>query len=251
MMKSQTVPPSQLSILEVADTLRLGYSANVTAPVDQRVDGRDARWRTHREERRVELTESALRAIRRHGAGVGMDEIAAEAGTSKTVIYRHLGDRLSLYLAVCASVDQLILGHVDVALAGADSDTLTRNPRQVLAAVIDSYLTLVENDPEVYRFVTRSPQVDVPRDADPVVGLSSTIAERLTELLGVNLRDAGRDEALALILAHGLVGFVRESADQWVTNARREPRALIVDRLAEFAAAGLYGLLEHHQGESL
>ena len=44
-----------------------------------------------------------------------MDEIAAEAGTSKTVIYRHLGDRLGLYLAVCESVDALILAEIDAA----------------------------------------------------------------------------------------------------------------------------------------
>ena len=50
-----------------------------------------------------------------------MDEIAAEAGTSKTVIYRHLGDRLGLYLAVCESVDALILAEIDVA-ASATSD---------------------------------------------------------------------------------------------------------------------------------
>lgn len=180
-----------------------------------------------------------------------MDEIAAEARTSKTVIYRHLGDRLGLYLAVCARVDRLILRDVEQALAGADPNTHTRSPRQVLAAVIDSYLTLVEHDPEVYRFVTRSPQIEVPRDADPVVGLTTTIAERLTELLTMNLRDAGRDQAGALVLAHGLVGFVRESADHWVTDPNRQPRAVILSQLTEFAAAGLCGLLEHHQGESL
>jgi len=96
----------------------------------------------------------------------------------------------------------------------------------VLVAIIDSYLALVEKDPEVCRFVTRSPQIDVPREA-------------------------GRDGAQAPILAHGLVGFVRESADHWVTDPDREPRALIVDRLAEFAAAGLCGLLENHEGEPL
>ena len=62
-------------------------------------DGRDTRWATHREQRRRELVEDTLRAIRKHGAGVGMDEIAAQAGTSKTVIYRHFGDRAGLIAA--------------------------------------------------------------------------------------------------------------------------------------------------------
>ena len=70
-----------------------------------RSDGRDTRWAQHRLARRVELVEATLKAIRRHGAGVGMDEIAAEAGTSKTVIYRHFGDKAGLYLAVVEAVD--------------------------------------------------------------------------------------------------------------------------------------------------
>ena len=224
----------------------------MTGSRKHRVDGRDARWRAHREERRAQLTESALRAIRRHGAGVGMDEIAAEAGTSKTVIYRHLGDRLGLYLAVCASVDRLILQDFSAALDTADAadHPLSVDPRSALIAAIDSYLALVENDPEVYRFVTRPPQVQVPRDSDPVIGLSATIAERLSDVLAANLRNAGRDEGVAPILAHGLVGFVRESADSWVTDPHRVPRAVIVEQLAEFAAVGLNGFVENHQRES-
>ena len=69
------------------------------------VDGRDTRWAQHRAQRRRELVEAALRAIRRHGPGVGMDEISAEAGTSKTVVYRHFRDRTGLYAAVVESVD--------------------------------------------------------------------------------------------------------------------------------------------------
>jgi AcrR family transcriptional regulator len=66
------------------------------------------RWDEHRITRKRELIEHALRAIRKHGAAVGMEEIAAQAGTSKTVIYRHFGDRAGLYAAVVANVHDYI-----------------------------------------------------------------------------------------------------------------------------------------------
>ena len=56
-------------------------------------DRRDSRWDEHRKARRRELVDAALTAVGRHGAGVGMDEIAATAGTSKTAVYRHFADR--------------------------------------------------------------------------------------------------------------------------------------------------------------
>ncbi len=64
------------------------------------VDGRTTRWAEHNAQRRRELVEATLRAIRRRGHGIGMDELAAEAGTSKTVFYRHFGDRAGLYAAM-------------------------------------------------------------------------------------------------------------------------------------------------------
>ena len=76
------------------------------------VDGRTTRWDAHRTKRRADLVAATLRAIRRHGAGVGMDDIAASAGTSKTVFYRHFGDRAGLYRAVAHSVDARIIAGV-------------------------------------------------------------------------------------------------------------------------------------------
>lgn len=211
-----------------------------------RPDGRNARWTEHRKERRQQLTEAALRAIREHGATVGMDEISAAAGTSKTVVYRHLGDRLGLFRAVCETVDARILKDFRRALAagGADrTDTLGTDPRPVVVAVLDSYLALVEKDPEVYRFVTRRPLVDVPVEEDPLAGLSDTIAHALADLLRATLEAHGRDTSAAGPWAHGLVGFVRESADRWLTTPDRAPRAVMVEQLADLAAYGLSGVL--------
>lgn len=216
------------------------------SPSTARPDGRNARWTEHRRERRHQLTEAALRAIREHGATVGMDEISAVAGTSKTVIYRHLGDRLGLFRAVCEAVDTRILKDFRRALSagGADhEDAFGADPRPVVVAVLESYLALVEKDPEVYRFVTRRPLVDVPVDEDPLAGLSDTIADALAGLLSATLEARGRDTSAAGPWAHGLVGFVRESADRWLATPDRAPRAVMVEQLADLAAYGLSGVL--------
>jgi AcrR family transcriptional regulator len=215
--------------------------------VDARVDGRDARWTEHREQRRRELTDATLRAIRNHGATVGMDEIAAEAGTSKTVIYRHFGDRLGLYLAVCASVDSNVLGDLQQVLTHAGNASgdapLSGDARAVIEAVIDSYFVQVERDPEVYRFVVRRPTLNVSPEDDPVIGISDTIADVLQPIFAEALRDAGQPTSAARIWAHGLIGFVRESADRWLADPDRPERAVVVRHMADFATFGLTGAL--------
>lgn len=217
-------------------------------------DGRDARWAAHRVARRRELVDAALRAIRRHGAGVGMDEIAAEAGTSKTVIYRHLGDRLGLYLAVCESVDALILAEIDAA-ASATSDgdgdaratgsSARRTPGPaMLGAVIDSYLRLVERDPEVYRFVVRRPDVTLPEGpGDPVTGLSGRIADNLFDLLLAFGPDTEEARGRARAFAWSVVGLVKESADRWLESPGGLSRAQLAAHLAALAHGGLAGAL--------
>ena len=72
-------------------------------------DRRRSRWDEHRLVGRAELVEATLLAIRTHGAGVGMDEVAATARTSKTVFYRHFTDRAGLYTAVAERVDATII----------------------------------------------------------------------------------------------------------------------------------------------
>ncbi|MCU1657870.1 MAG: regulatory protein TetR, partial [Pseudonocardiales bacterium] len=63
-------------------------------------DGRSSRWTAHRAARREELIDAAVLAIGRHGASVGMDQIASVANTSKPVIYRYFADKNDLYRAV-------------------------------------------------------------------------------------------------------------------------------------------------------
>ncbi|GAB3623358.1 TetR/AcrR family transcriptional regulator [Mariniluteicoccus endophyticus] len=195
-----------------------------------RADGRALRWAEHNEARRKELADSALRAIRAHGAGVGMDEIAAEAQTSKTVVYRHFGDRAGLYRAVAAKVERRITRQIRAALDEHD-DT-----RALIAAVTDAYLSLVEADPEVYRFVLRPPLVEGPVADAEVFGITGRVAEVLAERLEPVI-----GAARAPTWATAVVGSVHACANQWMAHPASTTRPRLIEQLTELAWGGLAG----------
>lgn len=181
-------------------------------------DGRATRWAQHNLDRRRELVEATLRAIRRHGHTVGMDEIAAEAGTSKTVIYRHFGDRTGLYEAVVQSVHDFILGNLTVPLSAGFE------PARLVTELADAYLGVVEADPQIYQFVVQRPD----GAGDPVLGVTNRIGDAVSAAMGAWLREHGLDDAPANTWGHGVVGFTWAVADRWILTDLRRPRPDIV-----------------------
>ena len=210
-------------------------------------DGRDARWVRHREERRAALVDATIRAIRKHGAGVGMDDIAAEAGTSKTVIYRHFEDRAGLYRAVAARIDGRVVGNVGSALGG--TSTPHGDTRELVASTVEAYLALVESDTEVYRFVVNRPLVDLPLADDPVGGTVDQVTDQLTGLLLAALSGRATDPSRARTWAIALVGSVRAVADDWLATpeSERASRAAVVEALTDLAWHGLAPVLSPDQ----
>ncbi|RBY96302.1 TetR/AcrR family transcriptional regulator [Blastococcus sp. TF02-8] len=198
-------------------------------------DRRNSRWDEHRRARREQLVNAALSAVGRHGSGVGMEEIAAEAGTSKTVVYRHFADRSALHDAVCSRVAAGLLPRLQDAMAGND------DPRQMTAAAIDTYLAFLEADPEVYRFVvTPQPGGDT---VDPVATLADLVGDQAASLMAVALARAGRDPAAAGAWGHGLVGLVRSAADWWLRSGRLMLRTELAAHLTDLAWAGVSGVV--------
>ncbi len=177
-------------------------------------DGRSARWDEHRLARRRELVECALRAVRDHGAGVGMDEVAAAAGTSKTVLYRHFTDRAGLYAAVADRVDGTIIRGI----TRAAGDGAGHRSREIVRAVIGAYLHLVEDDPEVYRFIVNAPILSPGErpDGDVTAGMTGRIAEHVAAIVGGRLGEG--DDGTARLWGTALVGMVRAAADAWLAD---------------------------------
>ncbi len=172
-----------------------------------------------------------------------MDEVAARAGTSKTVVYRHFTDRTELYVAVCARVAEVLVGQVRTAMDRADG------PRAQAAAGIEAYLRLIEHDPEVYRFVVHRPLVDRPLDADPVADLVSLIGDQAAAAIAAQLRSTGSDTTAATPWGHGIVGLVRAAADNWLARPSAMTRAELAAHLTDLAWAGLSGVIAAPQEE--
>ena len=93
-----------------------------------------------RELRREELLDAADRIVRAGGRDTSMDEIAAEAGITKPILYRHFGDKDGLHEALA----ERYVEELKEALLPAGK---ARGARERLAATIDAYLAYVEREP--------------------------------------------------------------------------------------------------------
>lgn len=99
------------------------------------------------DERRAEFIEIAIRLFSARPYGkVSMDEIAAEAGLAKSLLYYYFGDKQGLYVAGLQRLAREM--HEQIAAAAAGSSA---NPRERLMAALDAHLAFIEQYPAGYR----------------------------------------------------------------------------------------------------
>lgn len=210
--------------------------------VEPAVDGRSTRWADHREARRAELVRVARRTVHHQGPDVSMEEIAAAAGTSKSIVYRYFSDKTGLQIAVAEAVVLQIQGALEAVLRIAPT------PRDGLRGMVAVYLEMIEHSPHVYSFVTRDGSVEsggpLGHFLDSVTALvAAPFARALAD-------DEGGPEpeqlALAEAWAAGAVGFVRGAGERWLAH-RGTPgsptREVLTAQVAAWLWAGPVGLL--------
>ncbi|MFD3945469.1 TetR family transcriptional regulator [Streptomyces sp. NPDC058579] len=183
------------------------------------------------DQRRRELLEAADRVVLRDGPKASMNAIAAEAGITKPILYRHFGDKGGLYRALATRHTDALLAALRAALdAPADR-------RRRVESTLDTYLASIEALPQVYRFLMHPAEethqaeqgFDVGRHSAPVLRrmgeeLGQVIAER------IDLGPVG--DAQARIWGHGIVGMMHAAGDWWL-GERPCSRAELVQALAD------------------
>ena len=208
--------------------------------------GRPEKTEEERQARRDELLDAAVDAIRRHGPQVSMEDLARAAGVTKPILYRHFGHRDGLTAALATRFADG-LQQTLVAAMGSGTD-----PRETLVKTIDAYLSFVERDPEVYRFLVRRLLVNEQTASDLSVGnFLRQVSNQVALVLGEQLRAANLDSGGAEPLAYGLVGMVHAAGDWWLerqTMPKERVVQYIVDLLWGGMATGL-GLTTPTEGQ--
>ena len=181
-------------------------------------------------------------AVRRHGPGVSVAEIAAGAGITKPVLYRHFTDRADLARAVGEAAAALLMARI------APELQRDREPQEQVRAVVEAFLTGIEEEPELWRFVVHNP-AERATGAEIVDDVSATIAGLLATVLGDRMRSLGLDSGGAEAWAHGLVGMVQSAGDWWLERRTMSRRAL-TDYLTTLIWGGVAGVLAAPAGSA-
>ncbi|WP_330177047.1 TetR/AcrR family transcriptional regulator [Streptomyces sp. NBC_01498] len=188
-------------------------------------------------QRRRQLLEAADRVVLRDGPKASMNAIAAEAGITKPILYRHFGDKGGLYRALAKRHTDALLSALKAAL-DAPADRRAR-----VEATLDTYLAAIEARPQVYRFLMHpadsaadATDAQLPEGGFDVGRHSAPLLRRLGEELAVVIEervDLGPDSApLARVWGHGIVGMMHAAGDWWL-GERPCSRAQLVSSLAD------------------
>lgn len=192
-------------------------------------DGRRLRWARHRAERRAAFVEAGVRAIDRHGPAASAEQIADEAGVSRTVLYRYFRDLEDLRQAIAEHVVDAVVASVLPSLVLSPQTT----PREIISGAIEVIIAWLDEHPNLYFFL-RGRQVGPSLDA-----VESTLADKVALLLKVILVSFGIDSDEVEPGAYGIVGLVESTGAWWLAT-----RTMSRERITDFVCTSVWHLIE-------
>lgn len=166
---------------------------------------------------RIDRMEQALQAAhdlfaaRGYGA-VTMEEIAAEVGVTKPLLYNYFGNKEQLYIACMERAGDALTATVDKAVAG------TRSPGDALAAGLHAFFSFLDSDRGAWAVLFDETLPNHGEVADRVADyrrrITGLVAGSLLAQLPQERRSAARVEVEALSTA--LLGAAEALARWWL-----------------------------------
>lgn len=191
-------------------------------------------------DRRTSLLDEIEPVLRSEGPEASMATLAAGAGITKPILYRHFGDKQGL-LAAWAERQATALGE-----AITSELAKQRNPRSRIRATVATYLRALEQDPQGYWFVTRRAVTSDDPSGGPVVDVVEMIVSAIADVLRDELGRAGADDhtGAATTWARALVGMVQQVGDHWLQQRDDVGVEELADQLTELVWLGFRGMAE-------
>jgi AcrR family transcriptional regulator len=190
-------------------------------------------FRRHRmtgKERREQLLDIGRRLFAERGfEGTSIEEIAAQAGVSKPVVYEHFGGKEGLYAVV---VDREVERLLTMATALLKGD----HTRDKFEAAAVGLLRYIDDNADGFRILVRDSN---PGSSMGTYGtLLSDIAGQVEYILADFLASRGHDPKLAPMYAQMLVGMAAFTG-QWWLDARKPKLEEVAANLIDLAWNGL------------
>jgi AcrR family transcriptional regulator len=183
--------------------------------------------RLRRADRRAQILAAATRAFARSGfTGTSLDDIAAEAGISRMILYRHFDSKTDLYRAVLDRVCTHLIETV-----GADNFTAHSIPALVRAAA---------DDPDGFRLLFRY----AAREAE-FRDLTDTFTAASTDIAHRHLAPEISDQRWARWAARLVPIVTTEAVIAWLDAGQPDP-----DHAADHISAAVHGIIEAAQADS-
>lgn len=205
-------------------------------------DGRQQRWSKHNETRRRQIIDAAIHEIEAAppGAEVQVQQIAARAGLSRTVVYRHFEDRSDLDRAV----QQAILDGLWAELLPAVS--LEGSANEIIRRIVSTYVRWAEAHPSLHLAADH----DSVSEEGPLQAAMEQLAGQIAAVIEVAIvalggKPPGGERAAAIVdpLVFGVVGAVFGAVRRWLT--RRDQR-ISADTLERLAADSVWYVIAGH-----
>jgi AcrR family transcriptional regulator len=160
---------------------------------------------------RETLLAAAERLIRRRGPDVSLEAIAVEAGVTKPILYRGVGDRDALVHALALRLSVRMAEHARRIVAQATG------PRDALRRLVESYLARAASERQLYLYVTAGgPSEDRVRRS---LLLADGAAREFAAGIATYRTARGADPAVATVWSYGLVGALHFVTLWWLRDA--------------------------------
>ena len=183
--------------------------------------------------RREQIIATAVQVFAESGIeGTSVEELAANAGVSKPLIYEHFGSKEGLYAVVVDREMRALLEMISTTLE-------TGRPRVRAERAALAFLTYIETRSDGFRLLVRNSPVG--GQSGSFATLLSEVASQVEHIFIEELGSRGFDGEMAPMYASMLVGMVALTG-QWWLDARSFTREEVAAHIVNLAWNGLSDL---------